>query len=158
MRVVYDLLSKAVVTVIKNDNDTMTAYPSHKYGVIQGDTEAIQKMAVALDLDVSAIPEIVMNEATKRVYKDRQMGQKLFNRFLAENKQITISTDQNLQQLSMLINVKMMLDAGALETARDMLAQIRGAAFIVTPGYATGEARKQSYIDEINTYINSLAQ
>jgi len=156
MRVVYDLISKNIVAVIRNDNDTMTAYSGSSYGIIQGDIDSIQRAAVAMDLDVSSIPEIAMNESLKRVYMDRLTGQRLFNRFLAENKQIEISTAQNIQQLSMLINVKLMLDAGALETARDMLTQIPSQAFLIVPGFETGAERKQSYIDEINLYINSI--
>jgi len=158
MRIIYDLLTKDVVTAIEDDGLSTTAYSPDSYGVIQGDVDTIVEMVIAMGLDVSHIIGIDMNESLKRVIKDRQMGQKLFNRFLSENKQIEINTSDNIKQLQYLINVKMMLDAGALGTARDLLTMIPDNAFITTPGYANGAERKQSYIDEINTYILSQPQ
>lgn len=143
------------MTFIKDDHSTVTAYSGPDFGIIQGDINTLQQVAVTLNLDISNIPELTMNDAFRKVLKDTQMGNKLFRRFLSENKQIDITTSQNLQQLSMLVNIKMMLDAGALVTAREMLSMVPADAFLVTPGYASGAERKQSYIDEINNYLNS---
>lgn len=151
------MLTKDIAAVVVDEGTSTTAYPIDEYGVIQGDSNTIMTIAVALGLDTSQIPEIDMTPELKQVILKRQKGQEIFNRFLAENEQIVISTEDNLNQLGALINVKQMLESGALATARDLISMIPGESFITTPGYASGEERKQSYIDELNTFINTIS-
>jgi hypothetical protein len=97
-----------------------------------------------------------MSEEMKSVLRKKNKGQQMINRFLEENEQIVISSEQNLLQLSNFMNVKLLLETGALASAKDALNQLSSESFIVTPNYLSSEERKQSYIYEIDQYLNQI--
>jgi hypothetical protein len=154
MRLIYDKISNEIIKVIE-DGNSITAFPEN-LGVIQGDLGTVATIAALIGLDVSQIPGINMTPELRQVLKKRKKGQDILNRFLAENEQLQISAEQNIAQLSAMVNVKQMLESGALATARQMIANIPGEVFLVTPGYESGEHRKQTYLEEIDTYIADL--
>lgn len=162
MRVVY---RKDILTIVSIENDfgTITAFPNEN-SVIQADGDTAIKTAIALGLDVDKILifatqnniPISMTTELRTVLLKRAKGQEIYNRFLAENETIVIDTQQNLAQLAAFVNVKMMLESGALKTARDIIQEIPDAAFVLTNPYLNQTERKQSYLDEIDNFIISL--
>lgn len=156
MRIIYDKLSLEVVQVVEDEN-SITAFPSN-LGVIQGDDTLISTMIVSLGLNFNGeIPNTInMSEEMKSVLRKKNKGQQIINRFLEENEQIVISTEQNLIQLSNFMNVKLLLETGALSSAKDALVQLSSESFILTPNYNSSEERKQSYIDEIDQFLNQI--
>ena len=97
-----------------------------------------------------------MTPAMRSLLKKQFKGVEIVKRFLAENEEMVISTNDNLNQLGAFMNVKILLESGALATARDVLSQVPASSFVLTPGYATVEERKQSYLDELNEFIAAL--
>jgi hypothetical protein len=84
MRVVYDKLSKEIVTVIEDEN-SITAFPAN-LGVIQGDAEMIVQSATAIGLDVSQIPNLDMSPERKEVIQDRLFCREIQNKLLESQK------------------------------------------------------------------------
>lgn len=153
MRVIYNTITKEVVTTTVNDG-SITSYPVNT-NVIQGDVESIVLQATALGINLSQIPGLNLSPELIRVYSDRAFGQKIFNRFLEENKRVILSTEQNVNQLTSFINLKQLLEAGAIETSRDLLYISPSDAFIIVTPYITSDERKQSYINELNEYLEA---
>jgi hypothetical protein len=92
-------------------------------------------------------------EPIEVVKNDIAFGNQLIIRFLTENKKANITTAQSLSQLGAFMNVKMLLEAGAIKAAIDVLQAVDPNVFIVTPGYSSGAERKQSYIDELLNFL-----
>jgi hypothetical protein len=131
VRLIYVIDSKSAVTLVEDENSN-----------------------IALS-DVCGIIEANTMEMCRTLLK-RSKGNDILNRFLSENEQVEITTEQNLIQLQHLAVVKELLLTGAITSARDIAYTIPPEAFILTPPYATQEERKSSYIEEMNSFINSL--
>lgn len=56
-----------------------------------------------------------------KVIADRKTGNNLINEYLKDNKQITLTTEQSLQQLQKFSAVKGLLEMGALTAAKELL-------------------------------------
>jgi hypothetical protein len=95
----------------------------------------------------------LLNLVKKRI----AVGQKLKLRYLAENAGVTISQEDNIAQLTAFQSVIALLDVGDLKNAYLTINHsIPAASFPLTTAYATKEARKQSYVDELATAVSQL--
>lgn len=151
MRVIVHEITNEVILV--SDDDTGFLAAPDDTMVFQCSEEKMIKIALALNLDLSQMPSIILSPELTRVYKDRSFGQKIFNRFLEENKRIVLSTEENVNQLTAFVNLKQLLEAGAIETARDLLLGSPSTAFVVVEPYLTSDERKQSFVNELNEYL-----
>lgn len=153
MRVVYDVNNLQIIQVT-DDDSSITSFPSN-CGVIQGDSITIATIGTTLGIDLSQITNLDMTNNELKVLKDMAFGRSVVLRYLTENMEITIDTQSNIDQLNTFLSVKLLLESGAIITARDVLTTLSDDMFVVTPEYQTSTERKQSYIDQINSYINN---
>jgi hypothetical protein len=152
MRIIYNKISKKIIGVFE-DGQSVTVAPEWA-GIIQGNTTDILEIANILGLNISKL-DIIMEPHVKKLHQDKAKGRELVDRFLAENKQVDLSTEDSISQLSQFLNLKLILEAGAIMTGRDMLLSVPEDVFAITPGYETKAERKQSYIDEMNDYLEN---
>jgi len=80
MRVIYDKQTKAIITVVDDDN-SITAFPSD-YGVLQGDDEMIAKVCEVYSIDTAKLPEL--SKEVKEVLQDKAFGQSVVDNFIAK--------------------------------------------------------------------------
>lgn len=152
MRLVYNKLSKEVVTLIEDDN-SITSFPPD-YGVIQGDIEMLSEIAAIQGIDVSQFEELNMTNERKKVLLRLHRCKMVKLRFLEENASITIENSASLLQAFM--NVSMLLDLGDAKTALTILQGMDEATFPVTPAYADNAERKGSYVSELQEIVDTL--
>ena len=145
MRIIYDKLTKDIVTVIADDN-SITAFPAGM-GVIQGDDDVVKELAVALGLDVSQKPNFNMTQELQKVIKDRTFGNKIINEYLSENKALDLNAVDSIAQLQKFMSLKALLEVGAIGAALAALNQVETDAIFT-------DQRKTYYLNTLGNYIN----
>lgn len=154
MRVIYNIITKEIITTVENDN-SITSFPVNTQA-IQGDTETIFLLATALGLDLSQIPGLNLSPEALLFEQRKAFCTKLFRRYVLENLTISIPTQNNLANAAAFTALKTFADSGAAETIRDILVMTPNAdMFPITPGYASSEERKQSFITDLNEHLNT---
>lgn len=91
-----------------------------------------------------------------RVLLKKKKGEDVMNRFISENEQIQIPTEQNLIQMQYLLPVKQLLESGAITSAMEVVSQLPDEAFIITPGYTTATERRNSFVNEMFIFIQAI--
>lgn len=166
MRIIYNEFTKEILTVIAEDSGTVTALPPGT-GVIQGSPQTLYLQALAIGLDASQIPGApsmgsnILNDRERLIARlARCNNVKL--RFLEENLSIAVSAEQSGQLLQAFVNVMLLLDSGDARTALMIVDQLPAALFYPckiqgsTSLYETPEARKESYVIELQNIVNDL--
>lgn len=154
MRVIYNKLTKEISQVVQDDN-SITLFPDD-YGVIQGDADTVEVLAVALGLDVSQIPGLNMSPEKAKVLTRIARCKETKLRFLTENSTITIAAEQGGAVLQNFSTLLLLLEVGDAKTALAVVSQMPAELFPVTPDYDTSAERKQSYVEELQNIVASL--
>jgi hypothetical protein len=161
MRIVYNEFTKEINFFTIEDTADVIALPPG-YSIIQGSPNTCYLQAIAVGIDTSEIPGMyVLDDRAKLIARlNRCKNCKL--RFLEENLSATIDPARSAQLLQTFINVMLLLDAGDAKTALGAVMQIPGSYFPVTKIhgstslYEDGDARKESYVIELQKIVTDL--
>jgi hypothetical protein len=154
MRIIYNKSTNEIVSVIEDDN-SITSFPP-TMGVLQGDDEFIKITATALGLDLSLINSLNITPEEKKLYKDKNFGKKLVDKFVLENMEVDIDEVETLNIFTNFGTLKGLLESGAIGAAKNFLEiSTTSEMFNLTPNYQTPGERRQFYLDEITNYLNS---
>lgn len=163
IRVIYNQTTKEISNVLFAEGETL--FNQQINAMIQGDIETVFSLANTIGVNVNPIIEFLNQEGidTSNIAEKARLSYKKFkgraivDRYLLENETIVISSTENMGALSSFLPLKILLESGALATAKDLLEyQIPAEAFILTPDYDSQQERKQSFIDEIQSIIDTL--
>lgn len=80
---------------------------------------------------------------------DKSRGAAAINRYVRENKGLSIDPQQSIQLGQTLVVLEMLLRNGSIEPGRVMIESMPLHCFPPCPPYVTSEERKQSYVDEL---------
>jgi|ERR1044072_3266741 hypothetical protein len=161
MRIIYDEFTKEISLIeIVDSRDALALPPG--VAMIQGTPNTCYLQAIAVGIDVTQIPgtHVLDDKAKLNARLARCRNAKL--RFLEENLSATIDPAHSAALLQTFINVMLLLDAGDAKTALGAVMQIPGSYFPVTRIYGStslyesGEARKESYVIELQKIVTDL--
>jgi hypothetical protein len=153
IRIIYDLQTKEVLSIL-DGADGVTAYNQNTCGLIQSNEVEMLSQAIAFGLEAQPILDFIdshnlneMHPELRKVMKDRAFGQKLLNEFLAENKTIDLTLEQDLQIFQSLSPLVSMLTIGAINRAAELWDQVPADGVIIT------QARKDKYTNMLMEYL-----
>lgn len=156
MRVVYDKLSKAIVTVIVSNDSSITAFPSDTHCALQSDADTLLEMALAIGLNM---PELIltfqtnniqfaMTPALEQILKERAFGINFCTTVIDRIR--NIDALNNTQRLTLLNTIK-----DAMNTLQWGDIQVARAAFNAVAITALfTQARKDWILAQLDAYIN----
>jgi hypothetical protein len=155
VRIVYNLDTKDVASI--SEATGLTAFNENVNGLLQAPHDKLIVQALAIGIQAQPIVDFFntnnldidnMNERVI-VLKRRVFGADLLNEFLAENVALGLTPEQSIALLQKLMSAKLMLDVGALDTARALISQ-------VTTDEIFTEQRRSYYVDKITSFLNAV--
>lgn len=153
MRVIFNRHTKEVVAVVDENQTSITWFPN-EYGVIQGDINIIEGLAVELGLDLQQIPQLNISLEKQRLIYRLKRCRDVKIRFLEEN--ATIYIPNSIQMLQSFMTISLLLDMGDAKSALQILESVSPSIFLVTIGYTSPEQRYETYINELQGIVNDL--
>lgn len=151
VRIIYDLSTLRAVQVIEIDSVTTTDFNSNYYGVLQGPSSLVEQQCEQLGVtNVDFENTTVLTSLTDRdrVIMDRHFGQEILNEFLALNKALPLTPEQDLAQLEMFAPIKAMLEVGGIRTAKVLLEEA------LTDEFFTQQV-KDHFLSKMTNYLAS---